>query len=143
MSISAVLAPVFVQVLLTFIVWLRMGQARTASLRQTRTHPNKKEVALGTYNWSEQAAKAGNNFSNQFELPVLFYAVVAFALIVRHNDIVFVALAWAFVVARIIHAAIHLGPNVVSQRFAVYVVGAICVFAMWALLAVRVLTAGA
>ena len=114
MPIQALLLPVFVQVLLTLIVMLRMGQTRSASLAASRTHPNKKDVALGTHTWNEDATKAANNFSNQFEIPVLFYAVVAFALIVKQHDIVMVALAWIFVLLRVVHAAIHIGPNVVA-----------------------------
>ena len=41
---------------------------------------------------------------------------VAFALILRKSDIVLVALAWAFVISRIVHALIHLGPNDVRRR---------------------------
>ena len=37
---------------------------------------------MGRFAWPEEAEKRANNQRNQFELPVLFYAVVAFALIV-------------------------------------------------------------
>ncbi len=141
MSVQSLLIPVFIQVFLTLLVMLRMGQARTAALSATRTHPNKKEVALGEYKYSEAAIKAGRNFSNQFEIPVLFYAVVAFALIVKQHDVVMVALAWVFAILRIVHAAIHLGPNIVRLRFTAYFLSALCVFAMWGVLAWRVLTA--
>ena len=51
-------------------------------------------------------------------------------------------LAWAFVLSRIAHAAIHLGANIVSQRFAAYVAGMVALAAMWLVLAWRVVVTG-
>ena len=97
-----------------------------------------RELALGGHNWSDAATQASNNFRNQFEMPVLFYAGVAFALIQRKIDIVLVALAWAFVISRIIHAYIHLGPNDVRWRSLAYIIGVVCLFAFWVMLFLRV-----
>ena len=41
---------------------------------------------MGEYPWPEDAAKCAANYTNQFEMPVLFYAVCAFALIVKGAD---------------------------------------------------------
>lgn len=45
------------------------------------------------------------------------------------------ALAWSFVALRTAHSLIHVTYNRVVHRFAVYVLGTLCVFAMWALFA--------
>ena len=42
-----------------------------------------------------------------------------------------VALAWAFVASRIVHAAIHIGPNKVRWRGPVFILGFLIVTAMW------------
>jgi hypothetical protein len=42
-----------------------------------------------------------------------------------------VALAWAFVLSRIVHAAIHLGPNKVRWRSPAFILGFLIVTAMW------------
>jgi hypothetical protein len=138
MHSSALLTPVFIQVFLTFLVMIQMGRARSASLAQSRTHPDKRDVALGQNKWSDAATKAANNFSNQFELPVLFYAGVAFALLLKQVDFVMIAFAWAFALSRIVHAIIHLGPNVVRLRFLAYLVGGISLLGLWGTLAWRV-----
>ena len=41
---------------------------------------------MGRVAWPDDATKRAANFRNQFELPVLFYAVVAFALITKGAD---------------------------------------------------------
>ena len=45
---------------------------------------------------------------------MLFYAVTAFALLAGGADLPMVVLAWAFVLTRLVHAAIHIGPNKVQ-----------------------------
>ena len=83
----AILYPVFVQVLLTFVVvlarWRLPGRARSATMDRQRGNP---DLAMGRVAWPDDAAKRAANYRNQFELPVLFYAVVAFALITKGAD---------------------------------------------------------
>ena len=137
MAQTAILLPVYGQVFLTFAILISMGSARAGSLRAARKNMNDATVALGTFAWSDEATKRANSFRNQFELPVLFYAVVAFAVLTRQADVWMTGLAWGFVVSRIAHAAIHIGPNVVAWRFAVYLAGATLLLVMWVLLAMR------
>jgi hypothetical protein len=137
MSNNAILFPVFVQVFLTFVVMVAMGAARRQSMIEKRQSLNDAKVRLGTVEWSENATKRSRNFSNQFELPVLFYAVVAFALLTRQADLVMVTLAWVFALTRIAHAYIHIGSNRVQYRGLFYLVGAAALLAMWVVLAMR------
>ena len=134
----SILYPVFLQVLLTFAVLIAMGPARSQSLRDSRTPLTDRDLALGQNTWSDTATKRANNFRNQFELPVLFYAVVAFALLLKQTDALMVGLAWAFALSRVAHAAIHVGFNDVWWRAVVYLGGAVALLAMWIVLGVRV-----
>lgn len=140
---TVIIYPVLIQVLLTISVLVLLGPARRRSMRAKRQRLGDPEVALGRNEWSEEAAKRGNNYRNQFELPVLFYAVVAFALITGVADGPMVMLAWVFVLSRLVHAAIHIGPNIVKWRGLVFISGAIVLLAMWLRLALHVATAGA
>ena len=131
MNQVAILYPVFAQVLLTFVVYGLLGVARFRAIGiagRTRGSP---DLALGRYPWPEDADKRAHNQRNQFELPVLFYAVAAFALLVGAADFTMVALAWAFVASRIVHAAIHIGPNKVRWRSPAFTVGLLILAAMW------------
>lgn len=138
---TAILYPVFVQVFMTFSVLILMGTARRQSMIQNRNRLDDKDVALGTVTWTEEAHKRSKNFINQFELPVLFYAAVAFALILHAADTLMIVLAWVFVLTRVAHAIIHVGPNVVRWRGSLYIVGALMLLIMWLLLAIRVMSA--
>jgi hypothetical protein len=90
-----IMYPVFVQVLLTIVVYCLLGAARTRAVR-TVDRQRGPDLAMGTFSWPDDAAKRANNQRNQFELPVLFYAVVAFALILKGADLIMIVLAWVF-----------------------------------------------
>jgi hypothetical protein len=138
MSIPAVLLPVFVQVALTFALLFWLGPARYRAVRAGAVGT---EATLDDRAWPLEARQAGNAFRNQFELPVLFYAIVAFALITRKADLLFVILSWVFVLSRIVHAFIHVTSNDIRLRFPAYCVGAIVLLVMWVLFALAIIFA--
>ena len=138
MLATSLMSPVFVQVLLTFCVVIWLGRTRAQSLSASRTSPDAQDVALGKHQWSDAAKQASDNFKNQFEMPMLFFVGVAFALILRKTDYVLVALAWIFVLSRIVHAAIHLGPNIVRFRALAYTLGVVSLLAFWVMLFLRI-----
>ncbi len=140
MSNSALVLPAVVQALLSILVLIGLGQARAQSMRERRQTLTDEDLRLSRNVWSDQAQKVANNYRNQFELPVLFFAVVAFAMILRPADTLMLWLAWIFVATRIVHAAIHIGPNVVKWRAAVFLVGASTVATMWIILGWRAVT---
>lgn len=137
MSQTAIFYPVLLQVLLTLAVLVLMGPARSKSMRENRQKLTDPDVAIGHNPWSEQATKIANNYKNQFELPVLFYAAAGFALVFKHADAVLVGLAWLFALSRVVHAVIHIGPNVVMWRGVAFLIGAAALLAMWLTLAWR------
>jgi hypothetical protein len=95
MSIQAILLPLFVQVALTFALMFWMGSARVAAI--SRGEVKIRDMALGQPVWSERETQIANCYHNQFQLPVLFYVLVALALFTRKADLLFVVLSWAFV----------------------------------------------
>jgi hypothetical protein len=137
MSTAAVLAPVFAQVLL--IALINYGMARLRVGHSRRGDVKMRDIALGQANWPERATQFGNSYSNQFELPVLFFALAAFSLIANKADVWFVVLAWLFVAARYVHAYIHVTSNRVSRRFFAFSVGSVTLYLMWLIFAVRVI----
>jgi hypothetical protein len=81
----------------------------------------------------------GDCFSNQFELPLLFYVLIALALPLRHVDYVLVLLSWVFVVTRFAHAGIFVSSNNLQQRGQAWFAGVLVLFAMWLYFALSIL----
>jgi hypothetical protein len=137
MSVQMVLLPVFVLVGLTFALLLWMAGARRQALVGGETKI--RDIALRQPNWPEGATKIGNCFSNQFEIPVLFYILIALALPLRHADLVIVLLSWVFVVTRFVHAGIFVSSNDLGQRSMAWFAGVLVLFAMWLYFALKIL----
>jgi hypothetical protein len=133
---TAILFPVYLQVLLTFAILFRLGPLRVAALRKGEV--KLKEVALGQDAWPEHIRQLSRNFENQFEMPVLFYAAVAIALALKAVDGTLVWLAWGFVISRLAHAFVHTSSNSVRLRFNAYLVGVVLLGALWLWLGVSV-----
>lgn len=142
MNQIAILYPVFVQVFLVLAVACLMATARARAIKGMAGQRGNPDLARGKTVWPDDAAKRAANYSNQFELPVLFYAVVVFALIANGADLLMVVLAWLFVLTRIVHAAIHIGPNKVRWRSPVFALGFLIVVIMWFKLFLHVVTRG-
>ena len=142
MNQVAILYPVFVHVLLVVVVGALMAAARARAVRTMDRQRGNPDLAMGRVAWPDDATKRADNYRNQFELPVLFYAVVAFGLITKGADIVMILLAWLFVLTRVVHAAIHVGPNKVRWRSPAFAIGFLIVAVMWIKLFLHVLTAG-
>jgi hypothetical protein len=139
MSIRFVLLPLFVEVLLTFAVMFGMMYFRTSTL--TRGETRFEDIALREPNWPVRATQFGYAFSNQFELPVLFYVLAILAIITHHADLLYVLLAWVFVVLRIMQAGVHVTSNNVRYRGGFYGAGAIVLVVMWLIFIVRIVLA--
>ena len=142
MNQVAILYPVFVQVLLIVVVGMSLAAARARAIKTMDRQRGNPDLAMGRAVWPDDAVKRSNNQRNQFELPVLFYAVAAFALILKGADTIMIVLAWLFVLTRLLHAAIHIGPNKVRWRFPAFAVGVLIVAVMWIKLLLHVLSAG-
>jgi hypothetical protein len=126
---TAILLPVFAHVALVFYVLFLVGRARYVA--GSTGAVKLQDIALDDKGWPDEARKKANNYRNQFELPVLFYALVAFLLITSKADMAEVVLAWLFVASRFVHAAIHLGSNKVRRRGLAFMVGVAILAVMW------------
>jgi len=137
MTIQMVLLPLFVQILLVFALLMGMATTRGHALSSGETKI--RDIALRQPNWPARATQIGNCFSNQFELPVLFYALIALALPLRHADLIIVMLSWLFVVTRFVHAGIFISSNDVRRRSLAWFAGVIVLFVMWLYFALKIL----
>ena len=137
MPITAVLLPLFVQVMLTFVLLFWMAGMSTGAM--LRREVKWQDIALREPNWPARNLQIRNAFHNQLETPVLFYVLTILALMTRQADWLFVALAWVYVALRLVHAYIHVTDNYVPRRGAVFAAGVVVLAMMWAIFVVRIL----
>ena len=90
MTVQEILLPLFVEVILTFLLLFALLPLRAGDYKSgIATDDN---IALREPNWSKRSQQVAYSFSNQFELPVLFYVLTILAyithlagLVIRHS----------------------------------------------------------
>jgi len=121
--------PALAQVFWSFVVLVIMFLRRKKAFASREV--GLADVAISTERYPDSARLAAANFSNQFETPVLFFALILIAIHVGATGYVMAVLAWAYVATRIVHTLVHTGTNSLKQRALVFAAGAACLFFMW------------
>lgn len=127
---TSILYPCFVMVVITAVVWFRMYFDRIKELRVRRIRPQKIATTRQATNVLGNIS-ASENFSNLFEMPVLFYMLCILIYVTNEVSQLVVAGAWSFVALRALHSLIHCTYNLVVHRFIVYVLSTFILFVTW------------
>jgi len=135
MDIRMVIAPAVAQAFLTLIILFVMAGRRYRAFKAGEVKVI--DAAASNISWPAYASQAQRSFLNQFETPMLFFALVTFVVLTKTYDTLFVVLAWAWFVSRAAHAFVHCTSNALSLRFPTFAVGVILLLAMWVIFAVK------
>ena len=137
MTLPMILAPLFVLVLMTLVLGFWIPIASVPLLRRGEVRPH--DIDLRQPNWPRPVQQINNSYTSQFEQPVLFYVLTILAIITKHADLLFVVMAWIYVLARLAHAYIHVTSNNVNLRGPVFGIGALVLAIMWLIFMVRIM----
>ena len=137
MTIPMILPPLFVLVLFTFVLGFWIPVRSVPLLR--RGEVRAQDVDLRQLNWPRPVQQINNSYTSQFELPLLFYVLTILAIISKHADLLFVVMAWLFVLARLAHAYVHITSNNLNMRGPVFGIGAFVLALMWLIFIVRIM----
>lgn len=124
------LEPMFALVMLTFLIMVVTFRSRMSAVRAGKL-PMSYFALMQGQDTPELVAKSTRNFSNLFEVPVLFYVGALAYLTLELEEPTPVLCAWLFVGARALHSLIHLTYNNVLHRLIIFGLGNLCVLVMW------------
>ena len=123
-----ILLPVFGHLTLIFILfvivsWKRMQATKVAGLAIDDLAHTGREPELSR-RWAR-------NLDNQFQLPMLFYGLVALLFATNAISQLQIALAWVFLFGRIVHTFVQLSGDNVTLRGRVFTINFVALAAMW------------
>ena len=126
-SVSAagsILWPALAHVGLVFVLYAWLTVARTLAVQRGET-----EYACFVRGQDEplHVARITRNLSNQFELPVLFYAFVVLLIALGRVTWIDVAAAWVFFGGRVIHTLVQTLTDDVVLRGRMFVINFLAV----------------
>ena len=116
----ALLTPVLVLIIWTFIIFLIMAFGRVSFMNNPQDAAESKDYKDNLPAWVNRTA---DNYNHLFEQPVAFYAVTLSIALINNFNILVVQLAWAYVLIRVIHSLIQLTINIVLVRFFLFASG--------------------
>jgi hypothetical protein len=130
---EATIWPMIAHVALVFCLYLLLSSRRVHAVKDGRARPeqfrdNREEPA--------ESLAVKNAIANQFELPVLFYAVSILLYLVDADNPVTVAGGWLFVALRYAHAYVHVTSNRLRYRRPLFIAGLAVLGVLWAWLGV-------
>lgn len=102
---------------------VKAGRIQVEEFRDNRGEPSESLVVR-------------NAIANQFELPVLFYAVCIVLFMTQADNLPAIILAWLFVALRYAHAYVHVTSNNLRYRSPLFALGFLALIGLWAWLGI-------
>jgi hypothetical protein len=131
--IFSILWPVLAHVAWVFLLYAWLTYARGRAVKRG-------EVEYSSFEFNREeppaVARIRLNLANQFELPVLFYALVILLIALGQVTLFDVIAAWVFVAGRAIHTLVQTLTDNVPLRGQVFVINFLAVTALAGHLAV-------
>ena len=137
-----ILAPAAVLVLWTLVMLVWMAGTRLPALKAAGIDMSKavggrgqdlEGVLPANVNWKS------HNYAHLVEQPTLFYAVVGILAILGQVSAVAVALAWTYVVLRIVHSLVQVTSNRIAIRFPLFLASTLALLGLTVMALIRTL----
>ncbi len=128
MNPVAIFWPMVAHAFLACLIYALLAYRRRIAVVSGAVRPN--HFKTRTEEPAVSAAVAAN-LLNQFELPVLFHAVCLALFATNGVSFVAVALAWLFIVARYLHAFVHVTSNDLRYRSPLFAAGFVILVVLW------------
>jgi hypothetical protein len=135
------LQPIVALLLWTSAVWIWMYALRLPAI-QSDDRLNLSKWVGGTGQQLDEYLPpkvqwAAHNYNHLHEAPVGFYAVMLTFAVLGDAPAIVVALAWAYVVLRVVHSLVQILWNKVTVRFGLFALSSLCLIALILLAAIR------
>jgi len=122
---TTLIAPVLALVGWTFVMWVWLYATRIPALRGARVDLVAISRTGAKLELPPEVSRVADNYNHLHEQPTLFYAVALAAQLANAVDGFSVALAWGYVMLRVIHSFVQATRNVIIVRFYVFAVASL------------------
>ena len=120
--------PMALQITLTIAMFFVLAIRKAQQMKEGKI--DRQKTALDNKAWCEDVVKVSNNIDNQFQTPVLYYAMCVALFGLNGVSMITLILAWGYALSRCVHAYIHIGSNHVPHRLPVFLFGCIMLMLM-------------
>jgi hypothetical protein len=118
--VASLIPPILALIAWTFVMWLWLYATRIPALRAAKVDLVAVSRTGGQLELPPEVSRVADNYNHLHEQPTLFYALALAAQAANAVDGISVALAWSYVVLRVIHSFVQATRNVIIVRFFVF-----------------------
>jgi hypothetical protein len=129
---AQILFPVLALIAWTFVLWFWMYATRIPAIRASGLDPGKLKRSEDLASLPTSVKQVADNYNHLHEQPTVFYALAFYSYLVGVADPLNVALAWAYVLLRVIHSLVQARGNYVPVRFTVFAAASVMLMIMTA-----------
>lgn len=122
--------PVLALVAWTLVIWVVMYMRRIPAMQAAKIDPQDAAMKGSLDRLPAPARQAADNYNHLHEQPTIFYALALAIEVAQLTDVLFLALAWAYVGSRVVHSIVQVTANKVVVRFAVFSLGSLILMVM-------------
>ena len=126
--------PMVILALVTLAIYFPMSRARVASVKSGKVKGSVYKLNEGE---PEESKLFNGAIRNQYESPVLFYAVCVAAYATGNAGVLMIVLAWIFAIVKSIHVYVHISSNNLRVRRPVFMVAYFTLIALWIVFALQ------
>jgi len=126
----ALLLPVVVLVAWSLVMWVWMMATRIPAMQKAGMDPDQaRHTRSGVLDvLPSEVRQVGDNYNHLMEQPTIFYALTLAIAVGGGASGVDVALAWGYVILRIVHSCWQATVNKVTIRFVLFALSTLLLF---------------
>ena len=128
-----ILQPVVVLLAWTMVMWVWMYATRIPAMLKAGIDAKGMVGSTGASlraQLPDNVSWKADNYNHLHEAPTIFYAVAIVLAIVGEGDDLNTALAWAYVILRVLHSLVQATINRVALRFALFALSSLALMAL-------------
>jgi hypothetical protein len=127
---SGLIAPVLALIAWTFVMWVWMYATRIPAMKAANIDVDAISRTGAKLELPPEVTRVADNYNHLHEQPTLFYALALAAQAGGAVDSASIALAWGYVLLRVVHSLVQATKNVIMVRFSVFAMASTVLFAL-------------
>ncbi len=114
------LTPMLALIIWTLFMWVWMYVKRIPAIQESGMEPDEARHPGSLDHFPSDVRAAADNYNHLHEQPTIFYALVVYSHLTGMDGGFAVALAWIYVLLRVVHSLIQITVNRVMLRFTAF-----------------------
>lgn len=130
---GSILTPILILATWSLVMWVWLYATRIPAMGKAGIDASKMKEKSEMDVLPRSVRQVADNFNHLHEQPTVFYALALYTHLSSNDGTFTVALAWAYVVLRVVHSLQQALVNFIPVRFALFALSSFCLMGLAAI----------